>query len=149
MTGNLHNRDETEPTAPEHADDQTQKGIRPTGAFARITREIKEEDLSNPAIARLLLDERERLLQEKSDLEPYREGFYTQQRRAEVCEATKAGSGQNMLFRSLVQTLGGALFGAAFSTQGHLFWILFFVGAGLAVIPLFLNGTLPLKEKEI
>jgi len=51
-----------------------------------IYKEIDDTDLKNPAIGRLLLDERDRLLSEKVLLEGYREKYYDSDKKASVLE---------------------------------------------------------------
>lgn len=45
-------------------------------AFAKVRRELTDEDLASPAILRILLDDIDRLDAENTELKDFREGFY-------------------------------------------------------------------------
>src|SRR5438552_245620 len=52
--------------------------------FAKLRRELSDDELSSPAVQRLLLEEIERLDREVSDLERYRNGFHDVDKRCAV-----------------------------------------------------------------
>lgn len=87
------------------------------GAFSKIQRELKDEDLKNPAVGRLLLDERDRLLTEKASLESFRENYYTASQKAAVFEERSKAEGKVKLLYALTLTVGGILIGAVLSTN--------------------------------
>ena len=53
-------------------------------AFRKITRELSDEDLKNPAVQRILLDEIEKLEYEKDFLNQYRDQFHEADKHVEV-----------------------------------------------------------------
>lgn len=119
------------------------KDVAKSGAFGGIKREISDEDLKNPAVGRMLLDERDRLLQRIAGLEAYRENYHKADKRAEVCEAVEGTAQGRKLIHAVTQTGGGALIGAAASFSGQdLFWLLFIVGL------LFVLGSVALSFKK-
>lgn len=55
-------------------------------AFRKVTRELSDEDLANPAVQRLLLDELDRLEVANEDLSSVRDQFHRADKRAAVLE---------------------------------------------------------------
>jgi hypothetical protein len=118
----------------------TTKEIGKSGAFSKLSRELSDTDLTNPVVARMLLDERDRLLQEKATLESYRDSYYKADKRAEVAESLIAGQKTNQVLYTISQTLGGAIFGAAFSIDdSQTFWIFLVIGAILSIGTIVIN----------
>lgn len=114
--------------------DQPSKSVASSGAFSKVTRQLTDNDLKNPAIGRMLLDERDRLLQENRALEVYKDEYYKADKRADVCEAVNGGSTRALVLSTIAQTLGGAIFGAAFSFMNHpVFWLFIVIGLILSV----------------
>ena len=123
------------------------KEVGKSGAFSKLSRELSDKDLKNPAVGRMLLDERDRLLQEKAVLESYKENYYKADKRADVCEAINSGATKNQMLYTISQTLGGAIFGVAFVFQDKIFWLLVFIGiilSGGSILISFISN----KNKE-
>jgi hypothetical protein len=62
---------------------------QPTGlgqAYRSIRRELTEEDLTNPSISRLILNERDRLEGEVSELHSFRDRYHEADKKAAVLE---------------------------------------------------------------
>lgn len=89
-------------------------------AFSKVQRELSDEDLKNPAVARILLDERERMLTEKSVLESFKDKYYEADKRAGVLQSEVTKMDEHESLNSLCQVVGGVLVGAVFSVQGWL-----------------------------
>lgn len=81
--------EETKDLAPEETGGKDlalsrQKGRR---AFRKVTRELTDADLANPAVQRLLLDDLDRLETERDDLSQSRDKFHEADKRVGILEA--------------------------------------------------------------
>lgn len=90
------------------------------GSFGKIQREIDDSDLKNPAVGRLLLSERDKLLYEKTQLENYRDQYYDAEKRAAVLETKVEKEKGFQVLYTFCLTVGGIIVGAVFSIQGNL-----------------------------
>jgi hypothetical protein len=96
-----------EPAAPPQGgpSDYPSKG-RPS--FARLRRELSDEELSSPAVQKLLLDEIERLERDCTDLRGFRDRYYeASQDRAVLKEQMKAATSLEVLYVGCL-TIGSA-----------------------------------------
>ena len=66
--------------------DPSSLSIKSRKSFSKLRRELSDDELSSPAVQRLLLDEIDRLDRQVSELESYRRGFYETEKRAAVLE---------------------------------------------------------------
>lgn len=105
-----------------------------SGAFSKIRREIGDKDLQNPAVGRLLLDERDRLLSEKTTLENFRESYYEADKRASVCEEKIKKESKFMALYTAAITIGGILIGSSFLVSGKPFLITLASGVIIIII---------------
>ena len=82
-------------------------------AFAKVRRELSEEELSSPGAQRFLLDELEQLEEELDDLERYRDLYYAADKeRAVLSEKLKVQVAADVVF-GVCLTIGAALVGIA------------------------------------
>lgn len=111
------------------------KELKKGGAFSGIKRQLAAKDFRNPAVGKMLLEERDSLLQQNAVLEVYRENYYKADKRAEVCEALNQGNSKLYKIYSLAQTLGGIVFGVAFSLEmgSVIFFVVLVVGLVLII----------------
>jgi len=80
-------------------------------AFTKIRRELLEDELSSPSVQRMLLDELERLEEEKSSLIDYRSHFHTADKNAAIlAEKLKANVSQEIIF-GVCLSIGAAVLG--------------------------------------
>lgn len=98
--------------APEDTGDGTpishSKGRR---AFSKLRRELTDEELSSPAVQRLLLDDIERLEKENGKLIDYQDSFYKADKKSAVLdEKLKTNVAQEVIF-GVCLTVGAALLG--------------------------------------
>jgi len=104
-------RPDEEPEAPTH----TGPSIAPKGrqAFARVRRELSDDELATPAVPRFLMDDVERLERENTELREYRNRYHAKQERVILLEerARKSLSGE-IVFGGL-STVAGAAIGYA------------------------------------
>ncbi|MCP5235611.1 MAG: hypothetical protein H6945_07720 [Zoogloeaceae bacterium] len=98
--------EDTEGTAPlSHG-----KGRR---AFSNIRRELSDEELSSPAVQRMLIDDNERLEKEKFDLSEYQRKFHDVDKKSAILEEKlKSSVSQEVIF-SVCLTVGAAALGYA------------------------------------
>lgn len=94
------------------------------GAFSGISRKITDKDLKNPTIARLLLDDRDRLLKEKVILESFRDNYYTADKRAAILEEKENARTKFEALYSFVLSVGGLFLGLAASISSLTFRII-------------------------
>lgn len=117
------------PTQEEHS---KQPG---TGAFSRLTRELGDDDLKNPAVGRMLLDRIDGLSAEKLELEGYRDMFHDADKKAALFEQKALGESKFQILYSFCLTVGGVVFGIAFAiSDNSVKWILIFTGIVLFLI---------------
>lgn len=80
-------------------------------AFGNIRRALSDEELSSPAVQRLLIDEIERLEKENGKLGDYQDSYYDAKERASVLnEKLKTNVAQEVIF-GVCLTVGAALVG--------------------------------------
>ncbi|GFO60835.1 hypothetical protein GMST_31600 [Geomonas silvestris] len=131
---------ETPDQEPEFASDTLHltpsKGRR---AFVNVRRELSDEELSSPALQRVLIDDIERLEKEKFELTEYMEKYHEADKKAAVLEEkVKKSLSQDLIF-GVSLTLGAAALGyapAVWSAQ-PTGWIticfgLILIGGGIA-----------------
>lgn len=82
-------------------------------AFSKLRRELTDEELSSPAVQRLLIDDIERLEKENGRLIEYQDSFYSADKKvATLSEKLKANTAQEIVF-GVCLTVGAALIGVA------------------------------------
>jgi hypothetical protein len=82
-------------------------------AFSRLRRELTDEELSSPAVQRLLIDDIERLEKENGRLIEYQDSFYSADKLvATLSEKLKTNTAQEIVF-GVCLTVGAALIGVA------------------------------------
>lgn len=87
-------------------------------AFSKLRRELTDEELSSPAVQRLLLDDIERLEKENGKLSDYQDSYYAADKKAAVLsEKLKTNIAHDVIF-GVCLTIGAALIGFSPSLWG-------------------------------
>lgn len=82
-------------------------------AFGKLRRELSDEELSSPAVQRLLLDEIERLEKDNGKLVEYQDLYHEADKKGAVLsEKLKSNIAQDVIF-GVCLTIGAALLGLA------------------------------------
>jgi alpha-galactosidase len=102
----------------EHAPEDTGEGSglpRTKGrqALRKLTREISDDDLTNPAVYRLLLDDVDRLETENVELKQIRGDFYGADKRVAVLEEKQKSHTAFEIISGGCLTVGAAILGYA------------------------------------
>src|SRR2546421_8204425 len=87
--------------------------IKTRQPFAKLRRELSEEELTSPAVQRLLLDDLERLDREVSELTTYRERFHAMDKRAAILEQSIKKSLASEIIFGVCLCVGAAALGYA------------------------------------
>lgn len=110
-------------------------------AYSGIKRSISDQDLGNPAVARLMLDEIYNLRDENRDLEQFRNKYYESQIDCAVLDSKVKSETKFQILYTFCLTIGGLIVGLAPSTTGdvknQLFgggFILIIIGALLSFL---------------
>jgi hypothetical protein len=91
----------------------TSPKIRTRRSFAKLRRELTDDELSSSAVQRLLLDELDRLEREVDNLTSYREQYYTAEKeRAVLVQKVNQSTANEILF-AVTLTVGSAALGYA------------------------------------
>lgn len=105
--------DQEPPSAPAGIEPPRAKPKSSRKSTASVRRELTDRDLGNPAVARLLMDDVERLEQEVAQLPELRVSFHEADKRAAVLDQRlKVNTSQEIVF-AVCTTLAGAAFGYA------------------------------------
>ncbi|OHX34409.1 hypothetical protein BJL95_17220 [Methylomonas sp. LWB] len=82
-------------------------------ALRNIRRELSDDELSSPAVQRMLIDDLERLEKEKFELSEFRGKFYDADKKSAILEEKiKSSTSQEVIF-SVCLTVGSASLGYA------------------------------------
>ncbi len=98
-----------EPEAKEH--EETAQAPKARRAFSKVRRELSEEELSSPAVHRLLLDELDQLEQQVVELSDFRDRFHKTDKEKAVLEERIRKSIASEIIFGLCLTVGAALIG--------------------------------------
>lgn len=82
-------------------------------SLARVRRELSEEELSSPAVQRLLVEEIERLERQAVELTEYRERFHLADKRASILEERAKRSLSGEIIFGVCLCVGAAVLGYA------------------------------------
>ncbi len=112
--------------------------IKYGGAFSKLNRELKDEDLNNRGTQRLILNELDKYEVCKGQLEKYREQFHIVDKANAVLKAQLSSSTAFEITNSSMITIGSILIGLTPSvlkdgTTYYLTWIVLSIGV-LALI---------------
>jgi hypothetical protein len=110
-----------------------------TGAFSKLSMELRETDLKNPVVGRMLLDKIDSLTSEKIELESYRDRYHEADKNSAVLAQSVAGESKFQILYSFCLTVGGVVFGVAFTTQGTIKGVLVISGIVLFLIGIILS----------
>jgi hypothetical protein len=110
------------------------QSIVPNSPYSRIRREISEDDLSSPAVQRILLGEVDKLQSQVNDLEVIETQFHVVDKKSAVLEEKlKAVNSQEVLY-SLCLTIGAAVIGlSSMIWEKGYGWIAITIGSLLLV----------------
>jgi len=100
---------------PAVAQEETKKDV-----FSNINRLLNEKDLTNPAVGRMLLDKLETITRERDELKEYREKYHDKNLECATVNSKAKGEGKFQILYSLCLTIGGLVFGVAFTTNGEV-----------------------------
>ena len=105
-------------------------------SFQRVRREMTDEELSNPAVQKMMMDELERLERERDDLSGYRDKHAAADKRCAVLdEKLKPKIAADVFFGSCT-TIGSIMIGLAPSV-----WKVGVIGIALASLGVALVGA--------
>ena len=104
-------------------------------AFTNVRRELSDEELSSPAIQRMLIDDIERLEEEKYDLSEYQEKYHEADKNAAILEEKLKSSVTQEIVFGVCLTVGAASLGYAPSVWDNqpTGWISIAFGAFLII----------------
>lgn len=110
-----------------------------SGAFSQIPRELEVDDLSNPAVGRMLLNERDQLQSQNAGLEKFKDAYYQADKKSAVLEEQVRGYKTKNNLTTLTTVIGGALLALASFSSGKLLVALIVCGLALIVGGISLN----------
>ncbi len=105
--------DQEPPGLPGTAEPPPVKAKTGRKAVASIRRELNDKDMTHPAVAKLLLDDVERLEEDNAELAGYRTRFHEADKKAAVFEQKLNVSRSQEIVFGICTTLGGAALGFA------------------------------------
>jgi hypothetical protein len=88
-------------------------------SFSKLRRELSDEELSSPAVQRLLIDEIERLERDSSELKGFRDRYYEADRKSAVLEVENKISKAHEVMYGVCLTMGAASLGFAPNLWSH------------------------------
>lgn len=114
------------------------KGTSGRKSFAKLRRELSDEELSSPAVQRMLIDEIERLDSERSELHLFRSKFHESDKKAAVLEEKFKQKVSIELIHIACMTVGAAALGLAPSiwTTQPTAWMVVIFGTVLVIVGL-------------
>lgn len=115
----------TDPERPDQEPQDTEAGIpqppvKGRRSFARVRRELSEEELKSPAVQRLFVEEIERLERENTGLLDYQEGYHEADKQVGIMQERIKASLAGEIIYGVCMTVGAAALGFAptlWSTQ--------------------------------
>ena len=108
----------TDSERPDQEPKSTETGIPPPAvkgrqSFARIRRELSEEELKSPAVQRLLVEEIERLERENTKLVEYRDDYFEADKQVGILQERAKASLASEIMYGACMTVGAAAVGIA------------------------------------
>jgi len=128
-------REDTEPEEPVNGQGQIDaKGNSGRRSFAKLRRELTDDELASPAVQRMLLDEIERLDAERVDLAAYQNKFHAVDKRVGILEEKFKSKVAIEVIHVACLTVGAASLGyvPAAASNGSSGWM--FAAFGLILI---------------
>ena len=104
------NADQEPEATKEAASSYVPKGRR---SFAKMRRELSEEELSTPAVQKLLIDETERLETENRTLAEFRDNYHRADKRVAILEEERKKSVAQEIIFGVCLAVGAAALGYA------------------------------------
>ena len=118
------------------------------GAFDKLSRLVDEEELKNPVIARILLGDIDILKKERGELIDFRAKFYESDKDCAVLKNQVKGESKFQILYSLTLSIGGIIFGLAFTTKDWIFTVLLICGICLLIAGVILSFFVNKNEKH-
>lgn len=97
------------------------------GAFTKIKRHLKEEDMGDPAVTKLLLDQRDELFLEIKELKAYQKKYFQLDKEIAVLRAKILGQKKFEILSQICLNIGGVIFGVAFLFKDNYVKILMII----------------------
>lgn len=122
---------------PEHAAEPEDLRAKSAGAFGGVNPIITEEEIKGPAggiIIKWLVNEYKRLLDENATLKKFETDYYTTHERMSVLDSKLNSESKFQILYSICLTVGGLIFGAAFSVSPEMRTTLIVSGLVLVVV---------------
>ena len=119
-------------------EDGTQKQVPnqttiPADPYANVKRELSEEELTSPAVQKLLLNDNYRMEKEMERLKEYESLYHAKDKEAAVLsEKISKSTGSEILFTAC-ETVGSLLAGISANYWSNKGWILLIIGSGLVL----------------
>lgn len=104
---------------------------KPNSAYDQISRYLTESDLKNPAVVRMIINERDRLQTENTQSKDWQEKYHAADTRSKVLEEKMKKSTAFDVLSSGLIGVGFLLAGAAFNP---LNWVYLLIGLFIALV---------------
>ena len=128
----MNNEDTRESVSKEAGDGSARPLLKGRRAFQNITRELSDDDLTNPAVGKLLLNELDRLEIENDELKDYQDRFYETDKKVAVLQKKNKTNLATQIISGGCFTIGGALLGHGMSEPSD--WGIMVCGALVLII---------------
>lgn len=105
----------------------------PTDPYANVKRELSDEELSSPAVQKLLLNDNYRMEREIEELKIIESKFYQRDKEAAVLEVKLKEATASEVLYTVCETLGSLLAGLSSLYWENRGWWILIVGIGLVI----------------
>ena len=113
---------------------ELEKNYIPGRPYSRLRRELSEEDLTNPAVQKLIISDIDKLEVRISDLEEFQVKFYETDKEKAVLEEKLKGHNSHEILYSFCLSAGSGLLGiSSLFELGEKGWIFLVIG-GILII---------------
>lgn len=109
----MNNEDTRESVSKEAGDGSARPLLKGRRAFQNITRELSDDDLTNPAVGKLLLNEIDRLESENAEFGDYQEQFHEADKKVAVLQEKSKIHLATEILSGVCFTIGAAMIGYA------------------------------------
>ena len=115
-------------TVPEDVEGANLSGLKTKSspAFRNVARELSDEDLTNPAVVKLLLDDKDRLESENADLKEYQSKYHEADKERAVLEKDLNATKKMKISKEIIEvsslTAGAVMIGIAPALWEHQPW---------------------------
>lgn len=105
----------------------------PTDPYANVKRELSDEELSSPAVQKLLLNDNYRMEREIEELKIVESKFYQRDKDAAVLEVKLKEATASEVLYTVCETMGSLLAGLSSLYWENRGWWILIVGIGLVI----------------